>query len=119
MVKVLVALDKSFGVDPPVAIPAAFWLIDSVANRALAERLSKNGVHDPNSAVFNGDLFASLAEATVSTYLSVAEHHYAWTEMQFVGVALSLDIEQALAGKRVSLTKTANGFVVARPAPVP
>jgi hypothetical protein len=112
--RVLVVFDKSFGVDPPVAIPATFWLIDSVANRALAERLSQNEGHDPNSAVFNGDLFTSVAEAAVSTYLSVAEHHPAWTEMEFVGLALSKDLERVLEGEKVSLTKATHGFVISR-----
>ncbi len=111
--RVTVVLNPDFD-DDPTTLGDAYWLIESPANRRLAEHLRTQGGFDPNSAVFKGkgeyaaDDFARLFDV-------VALHHPGWRSIEFVGVSLRRDLAGALetAG---TCRPTDRGFALERPA---
>lgn len=76
--KVTVVLDPAFEAEAFRTLPLAVWLIDSVSNRQLAQRLSRRNWHDPNSAVFRADPMSSPVDIARSIFPTVCEHHPRW-----------------------------------------
>jgi hypothetical protein len=118
VVKVTVVLDPAYGGGRHPPLGPAFWLIESPENRALAERLWSAPGSDPNSAVFQGDRYSSTADAAITIFSNVGEHHPCWTEIEFIGAALDANIRAAFAGEEVDLSPTPLGFTASRLKPL-
>ena len=92
----------------------AYWLIASPENRSLAARLAETADYDVNSAVFDGDRYASRADAALGVLDNIDEHHPDWTEVAVAGVQLSEGLVAALSASGRRGMSTEDGFVVTR-----
>lgn len=111
--KVALILDQEADEDA-VAGAQAYWLVASPSNRSLAKRLRETGAYDVNSAVFDGERYASLTDAVLGVLDNIDEHHPEWTEVEAVGAALNGALVAALAELGFRAASTRQGFVVER-----
>ena len=115
--RVVVALDPTFGAGRSTLAADAFWFVESLENRALAETLWRTGGFDPNSAVFDDP--APQAKA-VDVLFDVLEHHPDWDAVEVVGQPLDDDIQRAFGEHTgAGLVATENGFIICRKPPNP
>ena len=83
--RVTIVLDPSFGEHGDIPAEGAFWMVDSPANRSLAERLWAKGGYDPNSAVFKATSGADPAETLAGLWRTIQTHHPDMTEVVIPG----------------------------------
>lgn len=112
--KVTVVLDPNFGAQND-ALSEPWWIVDSVANRALADKLRALPGFDPNSAVFKVGSTTSAEAAVIGIFGSVERHLPDWREMEFVGVPLSREIDATVTDWGLSVVPTVDGFVLTDP----
>lgn len=112
--KVTVVLDPTFGAHND-ALSEPWWIVDSVANRALAEKLRALPEFDPNSAVFKVGSTTSVEAAAIGIFGSIERHLPDWKEMEFVGVPLSREIGDTVTNWGLTVVPTINGFVLTDP----
>lgn len=110
--RVTIAFDEQFGEDGDIPASEAFWLIDSPANRALAERLGAAGDRDPNSAVFKTTSDEDPTQALLALLDTVELHHPDMSEAIVLGYSPTSAFERAI---RPYTIKIESDRVVIRP----
>lgn len=113
--KVIVALDPDYGARVDADVGDAFWLVESVPNRALAERAWVAGGTDPNSAVFQLSAGVSADENALDCFDDIDLHHPAWTEIAFIDLPFSVTLEQCFGVRGLRVAVYRDGVSVLRP----
>ncbi|MDR3509170.1 MAG: hypothetical protein P4L64_14850 [Caulobacteraceae bacterium] len=112
--KVDVIFDRDFGAKAGADLGRAFWLVESPPNRALAEEAWATRATDANSAVFKADDGVPLEDAALERLEDVDLHHPAWTEIAFLGIRLTGELQARLEALGLSVISGEGGFVVKR-----
>lgn len=112
--RVIVSFDPDYGDKAPADLGDAFWLIESLANRRLAQSAWASGQSDPNSAVFKASYGPGDADSAMDIFECIDLHHPDWTEIDFDAVTEVVELSRRLAergfsvrpsGDRLSLTR--------------
>lgn len=109
--RVTIVLDPSFGEHGDIPGEGAFWLVESPANRRLAERLWAAGGYDPDSAVFKAAADSDQAKILIGLWPTILTHHPEMTEAVIPGFRPTAAFAEAIAPFGVAF---ADGCAVAR-----
>lgn len=112
--RVTIVIDERFGEHGDIPPGEAFWLIESPANRTLAERLWAEGGRDPNSAVFKWTPQDDATETLLGILNSVKLHHPEMSEAVVIGYAPTPAFEAYLSPLKMMFE---GGRVVIRTSP--
>jgi hypothetical protein len=112
--RVIVSFDPDYGDRERADLGDAFWLIESPANRRLAQAAWASGPSDPNSAVFRASYGPGEPDSAIAIFENVDLHHPNWTEIDIDAVADVAELSRRLAELGFSVSPTANGLVVTR-----
>lgn len=99
--RVIIALDGGFGEHGEVRPGEGFWLVESLANRRLADRLWAEGGRDPGSAVFRAAAEADPTEILIGLWPTILDHHPEMTEAVIPGYQPTKAFEAAIAPSEV------------------
>jgi len=110
--KVVVVFDVDYGGRGDADLGDAFWLIESPPNRTLATRVWAAGATDPNSAVFKAN--SPTEDQALERFEDVELHHPGWTEIAFVGVPLTRDLDHRFRERLLIVASNSAGFLVRR-----
>jgi hypothetical protein len=111
---VVVAFSPDYGSEETPVVGDAFWLVESPANRALAEAIWRAKATDPNSALFK----SSMDEIGSSDILAMLEtvdlHHPDWSKIDWIGVKLSEELDRTFREEGFVTAKVGAGFSITR-----
>ena len=111
--KVMLVFDDAYADRPEHELGYAFWIIDSPANRALANRVREASSTDPNSAVFKGQL-PITNEDVYERVQDIDLHHPRWSEITVVGIEPTAELASGLQADGLSMVKRPDGFSIRR-----
>jgi hypothetical protein len=92
----------------------AFWLADTPINRARAEEVWATDSTHPNSAVFDWGCGAVEDDDILERLEDVCLHHPSWSEVRFLAVALTPELQARLHGRGITAELFSNGFSLKR-----
>jgi len=92
----------------------AFWLSDTPINRAHAEKLWAAESTHPNSAVFDWGSDAVEDDDVLERLDDVVLHHPNWSEVRFLSVSLTPELQARLRDHGFAAEHCANGFNIKR-----
>ncbi|ALL15054.1 hypothetical protein [Caulobacter henricii] len=92
----------------------AFWLVESPANRGLAEAAWRAKATDPNSALFKSGVGDIDNSDVLAMFETVELHHPDWSRIDWVGVKLSKDLNQAFREDGFVTAEIGHGFSITR-----
>lgn len=107
--KVMLVFDESYGDRAQREFGDAFWLIDSPANRAIAEQAWKAASTDPNSAVFKATL-PPTAQDVLSKLEDIDLHQPDWSEIIVVGAEPNTELTSGLEAEGLAMTRGPETF---------
>lgn len=111
--KVTLVFDGGYGSRNEPDLGEAFWLVDSPANRAIAEQAWKASATNPNSAVFKGQQSAN-AQDVVEKVEEIDLHHPDWSEIIVVGVEPTSELASALEAEGLAMTLASGSLSIRR-----
>lgn len=112
----VVAFTPDYGSAASPELGDAFWLVESPANRAIAELRWKAKATDPNSAIFKpGDLQTEPADIE-GMFETVELHHPTWSQIDFVGVPLPPEVERIFRDEGFQISRKGSTFTLHRSA---
>lgn len=107
---VVVAFSPNYGSTNDPELGDAFWLVESPANRAVAQQRWQAQSTDPNSALFQGASTADV-EGMMET---VEVHHPNWSRIDFIDAALTDGLKRAFLSEGFQISDLPSGFTVIR-----
>ena len=111
---VVVAFSPDYGSAEAPELGDAFWLAESPVNRAIADLKIRSQATDPNSAIFKWSGGEVKPAAIEGMYDTVALHHPTWSQISFVDVALTEELERFFRSEALQVSKNGAGFTVSR-----
>lgn len=108
--KVILVFDEAYGDRAQRALGDAFWMIDSPANRAVAEQAWKAASTDPNSAVFK----AHLPQDVLGKLQDIDLHQPSWSEIIVVGAEPNNELTSRLEAEGFAMTRGPETFSIRR-----
>ena len=108
---VVVAFAPNYGSADDPELGDAFWLVESPANRAVAELRWRAHATDPNSAIFNSGGEPPDIEGMFET---VNLHHPDWSRIDFVGAPLTGPLESLFQSEGYKISELGLGFTISR-----
>jgi hypothetical protein len=109
----MLVFDQAYGGRDRPELGDAFWLVDSPANRVLAERAWKASATDPNSAIFKRPPPAS-AQDVVEKVEEIDLHHPDWLEIVAVGVQPTAELTSALEAEGFAMVSASGSLSIRR-----
>jgi hypothetical protein len=106
-----VALSPDYGLSSAADLGDAFWLVESPANRAIAEIKWRAKATDRNSAVFKSGGDPADVESLFET---VDLHHPNWSQIDFFGALLTDRSERYFQNEGLQVSRSDSGFVLTR-----
>ncbi|KQS55149.1 hypothetical protein ASG17_03375 [Brevundimonas sp. Leaf363] len=107
---VVVAFSPNYGTADAPELGNAFWLVESPANRAIAEQKWKAKSTDPNSAILkSGD-----APDVEGMFATVDLHHPNWSRVDFIGASLTNGLEYLFRDAGFQIAELPSGFALTR-----
>lgn len=111
--KVMLVFDEAYGDRAERELGDAFWLINSPANRSIAEEAWKAASTDPNSAVFKGQSPVT-AEDVLCKVREIDLHHPRWSTIVVIGAEPTEEMTLALEAEGLDITQGAEAFTIRR-----
>jgi hypothetical protein len=111
--KVMLIFDEAYGGRAERVLGNAFWLIDSPANRPVAEQAWKAASTDPNSALFKGHPPATVQDV-LGKVQDIDLHHPEWSEIVVVGAEPTAELTSELEADSLVITHGPEGFLIRR-----
>lgn len=112
--RVVISFDPDYGGRTPADLGDAFWLIESLANRRLAQSAWASGQSDPNSAVFKASYGPGDADSAMDIFECIDLHHPDWTEIDFDAVTDVAELSRRLAELGLSLRTSGDRLTATR-----
>lgn len=109
----MLVFDEAYGDRAERELGDAFWLVNSPANRSIAEQAWKAASTDPNSAVFEGHSPVT-AEDVLCKVRDIDLHHPRWSTIVVVGVEPTEEVALALEAEGLDITRGAEAFTIRR-----
>ena len=109
----MLVFDEAYGDRAHRELGDAFWLINSPANRSIAEEAWKAASTDPNSAVFKGQSPVT-AEDVLCKVRDIDLHHARWSTIVVIGAEPTEEITLALEAEGLYITQGAEAFTIRR-----
>ncbi|MBU4434428.1 MAG: hypothetical protein KKC14_08455 [Alphaproteobacteria bacterium] len=114
---VVVAFSTDYGSEDSPVVGDAFWLVESPANRALAEAIWRAKATDPNSALFKSDMDEIDSSDVLAMFETVDLHHPEWSRIDWIGVKLSEDLDRTFREEGFVIAEVGPGFSLVRNLP--
>lgn len=92
----------------------AFWLADTPINRAIAEEAWVTKSTHSNSATFQASSDAVEDDDVLERLGDIDLHHPKWSEVEFLAVPLTPELQKRLLGCGAIAERYADGFKVTR-----
>ncbi|MFZ3005954.1 MAG: hypothetical protein WA047_07235, partial [Phenylobacterium sp.] len=110
--KVMLVFDEAYG-NRSQELGDAFWLVDSPANRTLAEQAWKTSSIAPNSAVFRCHSPASTHDV-IEKVQDIDLHHPDWSEIVLVGIEPSAELALELKAEGLQTIPASGAIFIHR-----
>lgn len=107
---VVVAFSPEYGSADSAELGDAFWLVESPANRAIAEQKWQAKSTDPNSAIFK----SGGAPDIEGMFETVDLHHPSWSRVDFIGASLTSGLADVFRSEGFQIAELPSGFALTR-----
>jgi len=108
---VVVAFSPDYGSTSAPELGDAFWLVESPANRAVAQQRWQAKSTDPNSAIFQAGAGSADIEGMFET---VDVHHPNWSRIDFMDASLTGALERQFLSEGFQISDLPSGFTLIR-----
>jgi len=111
--RVMLVFEETYGSRDKPQLGDAFWMVDTPANRALAEKAWKDASTDPNSAVFQSHSPAR-AQDVIGKVQDIDVHQPDWSEIVLVGVERGDELMSELEAEGLAIIATSGALAIRR-----